>query len=165
MANQLATVGLSLYLPLHGNGLYDLSPYYLRSVCTTGTNAGHRWREPIAAKAIAEIKLLLPLCLGDFYPLTPADLKDENWCAWQFDRPDLGEGVAVVFRRPKTSGSSFEVALHGLDPAAVYSVDFRETYDIRKTKRMSGRELRKVVATLDKRPSSLLIHYKKTETR
>jgi hypothetical protein len=57
-------------------------------------------------------------------------------------------------------------ALHALEPSATYDVDFRETFDVRETKRMTGRELSKITATLDRQPAALLIHYKKSaETR
>jgi len=29
---------------------------------------------------------------GDFYPLLSYSLADDVWCAWQWDRPDLGGG-------------------------------------------------------------------------
>lgn len=159
LANQAATAGLSFYVPLHGNGLYDLSSYALRSVCTTGTNCGFRWQEPVAEQVIAEIKLLRPLCLGDFYPLSAVDVSEESWCAWQFHRPDLGEGVAVIFRRPKTPETSFTVQLKALDASASYDVDFRETYDIRETRQMTGQQLSQLTATLESQPASLLVHY------
>ncbi len=159
IANQVATYGLSLYVPLHGNRLYKMDPYWLRSVCTTGTNAALLWNEPAGRQAIAEIKLMRPICLGDFYPLTPVDTNEESWCAWQFDRPDLDEGAAVVFRRPKTPGDSITLQLKGIDPTASYLVDFRETFSIREAKVMSGRELASLSVTLKNQPSSLLVHY------
>ena len=107
LANQVATAGLSLYVPIHGNGLWALTPYFLRSVCTTGGDGGLTWQkpiagqahglagqepvareanewlswqEPIARQAIAEIRLLRPLCLGDYYPLTAIDTSEKSWC-------------------------------------------------------------------------------------
>ena len=42
---------------------------------------------------------IAPCYLGDFFPLTPYSLAEDVWLAWQFDRPDLGEGMVQVFRR------------------------------------------------------------------
>ena len=36
---------------------------------------------------------------GDFYPLLSFSLAADAWAAWQYDRPDLGEGMVVAFRR------------------------------------------------------------------
>ena len=37
---------------------------------------------------------------GDFYPLTSYDLAEDTWMAWQFDHPDLGEGIVQGFGVP-----------------------------------------------------------------
>lgn len=62
---------------------------------------------------------------GDFYPLTPgvAGQKDA-WMAYQFDRPDLGEGMVLAFRRPGARGESVRVKLRGLDPSVKYEVHY-----------------------------------------
>ena len=46
-------------------------------------------------RAIQEVKDLRPCWLGDCYPLVPISTDDAQWCAWQFDRPDLGGGFAM----------------------------------------------------------------------
>ena len=38
---------------------------------------------------------------GDYYPLTPYSLYNDVWIAWQFDRPEEGEGVVQVFPAQK----------------------------------------------------------------
>jgi alpha-galactosidase len=155
ISNQMGTVGASLYVPVHSNGAYKPRPYELRSTSVGGGGSGI-WTAP----EIAEAKLIRRLSQGDFYPLTPIDLSEESWCAWQFDRPELGEGIIVVIRRPKTPIDSFSLSPHTPDPTATYDVDFRETFDVRETRRMTGKELANIPITLANRPSSLLIHYK-----
>jgi hypothetical protein len=43
--------------------------------------------------------------------------------AWQFDRPDTGEGSLQVFRRTNSPASSMQFPLHGLDPTRIYDVE------------------------------------------
>ena len=57
--------------------------------------------------------------------------------AWQFHRPDLGEGVVQVFRRDDSPYESARFKLHGLDATAKYEV---ENLDGGKETR-TGREL------------------------
>jgi len=82
--------------------------------------------------------------------------------AWQFDRPDLGEGMVQVFRRAE---SIYEVArfkLRGLDPDARYLVD---NLDVPGTTEMTGRELADngLVVVLKQQPGSAVVTYKRVE--
>jgi len=48
--------------------------------------------------------------------------------AWQYNRPDIGEGMVQAFRRAgsmTTTSRTFELA--GLEPAATYTVDDLDT--------------------------------------
>jgi alpha-galactosidase len=49
---------------------------------------------------------------GDFYPLTPWTRDNSVWIAWQFDRPEQGEGIVQVFRRDQSfyENGAFEAA-------------------------------------------------------
>src|SRR5208283_2396191 len=110
------TEELSQWIPLNATLLHSLTPYAVRSVATSGVGIGLDLRSSYIPrdqlrKAIAEIKALRPYWLGDFYPLTPVTLDDRIWCAWQFDRPDLASGYAVFFRRPKSTGSTYDTVL------------------------------------------------------
>lgn len=67
-----------------------------------------------------------PFYMGDFYPLTDeTGAGDDAWCGWQCDRPDLGAGFAIVFRRAGATEPNRTFALGGIDPQATYNV---ETY-------------------------------------
>ena len=114
-------------------------------------------------KAVAEIKQNRPYWLGDFYPLTGFNSQDDEWCAWQFHRPDLSAGYALVFRRPKSAQSSITVGLHGLDPAAKYEVTFAESYDVTDRRTMTGEDLTKLHVELSSAPGSVLVRYRRIE--
>ena len=50
-----------------------------------------------ARAGIEEIKSNQKYWQGDFYPLTSYSFNTDVWLAWQLDRPDLHEGMALVF--------------------------------------------------------------------
>ena len=162
--DQVQTAGISLYVPLHSAGVWAFDPYTFRSVAATGTNLCPDTRPAEfpaeqARAAIAEAKALRPLYLGDYHPLTDINLDERHWIGWQFDRPDLGKGFAVFFRRPTSPYTALDVALRGLDPAATYEVTFKETYQVRETRRMTGAELALLRLEIAAAPGSLLVAY------
>ena len=68
-----------------------------------------------------------PFYMGDFYPLTDETAAgDDVWCAWQCDRPDLGAGFAIVFRRAAAADESRTFKLGGIETGATY---LTERYD------------------------------------
>jgi alpha-galactosidase len=166
--DQAQTAGLSLYVPLHSAGCWGFDPYTFRSVATTGLNVCVDTRAKdfpagLAKAAIAEAKALRPFYLGDYYPLLAISADERHWCGWQFDRPDLGGGFAVVFRRSGSPYLAADVALRGVESDGTYDVSFAEGYDVRQTKRMTGAELTRLRVTLDTAPSCVLIRYQKTK--
>ena len=46
-------------------------------------------------KLVAEWKQVAPNFYGDYWPLTQWRAEADAWLAWQFDRPEAGEGEAV----------------------------------------------------------------------
>src|SRR5437763_1110194 len=106
VSDQAQTAELSLWIPLHANLLHGLTPYSFRSTSTTGVGIGLDLRSGYIPrdqlrKAIEQLKDLRPFWLGDYYPLSPIDFNENAWCGWQFDRPDLQAGFALLFRRDK----------------------------------------------------------------
>lgn len=172
--DQAQTAGLSLYVPVHATlstcGMpkwsnQKMELYQLRSAATSGfsvsqDNFSKEFPTQLVRQVIGEVKTLRPLYNGDFYPLTPINVSDEAWCAWQFDRPDLGKGFAMLFRRPKAAQASFEASLRGLDPKATYEVAFVDTGKIEKR---TGAELGRFVVTIDAAPGSMLVTYQRTD--
>lgn len=120
--NQGHTYGLSAWLPFQGTGVYKYDPYSLRSFYLPSFGMGALTPENTAAQrtAYAECRQVAPLMLADYYPLTPYSRDVDRWIAWQFHRPEQGDGVVQAFRREQCSESAITVRLSGLDPAARY---------------------------------------------
>jgi alpha-galactosidase len=161
--DQVQTAGLSLYVPLHAAGLWGFDPYTHRSValggaCICPDATAKSFPADAARAAVSEMKQLRRLYLGDYYPLTEIGLDERHWIAWQFDRPDLGEGLAVFFRRPASPYASLDVSLAGLDPEAVYEITFADTG---RKARLTGKQLAAWRVTIDKAPASQLITYRR----
>ncbi len=97
---------------------------------------------------------------GDFYPLISFSLADDTWAAFQFDRPDLGEGMVVAFRRQASPFPKMLAPLHGLDAEATYEV---RDVDADKTCEMSGADLMGdgLKIKIDDRPGSRLLIYRR----
>ena len=169
-ADQAHTAELSMWVPFDANILNGADPYNFRSTATTGVAIGLDLQSPYVPidalrKAIAELKMLRPYWLGDYYPLTPINMREDTWCGWQFDRPDLKAGFAMFFRRPKSAQASYQVGLQGIDPKASYEVSFAETYDVSSRRVMTGSELSRLRVDINKAPGSLLVRYRRAEAR
>lgn len=163
--DQVQTAGLSLYVPLHAAGAWAFDPYTFRSVATTGTSLCMDTRKgldaALAKQAIAEAKALRPFYTGDYYPLLPITTDESHWCGWQLDRPDLGEGIALFFRRPGSPYPAVDAGLRALDAGARYQVSFSETYAEKEKQTLTGAELAHLRVQLTAAPSSVLVKYKK----
>jgi alpha-galactosidase len=79
--------------------------------------------------------------------------------AYQLDRPDLGEGLVVALKRPRSPFLQAVFRLHGLPPERAYEVTNLDTHAMSV---VSGRELREqgLEIELRKNPDSALILYK-----
>jgi alpha-galactosidase len=142
-----------------------LDKYAARSVATTGASICQDVRSKdfpreAALAAIREMKELRPLFQGDFYPLTGISVNPDVWCAWQFDRPELGQGFAMFFRRPKAAPATFEAALRGLDSKAGYEVTF---VDSARVEKLTGTELARLKVEIGTAPGSLLVTYRRLD--
>ncbi len=167
-ADQVETAGLSLYVPQHSAGTWSFDPYSFRSVATMGASLCPDLRNkdlPLdtVKLAIGEVKELRPLYFGDYYPLFVINDSEQAWCGWQFDRPELGRGFVMVFRRAKAPNAVADVKLHGLDPQAKYEVEFRDSYVAKEKRTMSGTELSQHRVEIGSSPGSMLIVYRKVE--
>ena len=96
---------------------------------------------------------------GDFYPLTGYSKSEDVWLAYQLDRPDLGEGMIVVLKRPKSLYTSAHLALQGLDGGASYKVSELED---KNQKVYSGKDMleKGIEVNLAEKPDSMLLFYK-----
>lgn len=168
LGNQCQTYGLSSWIPFYGQGVY-YSPnqyvYCVRShmcpsfcVCVDARKEGIDWN--LYRSLVNQWREVSDSMLGDYYPLMPYNLADDCWMAWQFDRPEQGEGMIQVFRRNTSIYESARLKLHGLDPAGQYEVT---DLDTNKSKTVSGRELldQGLLVEIAQQPAAVLIKYKK----
>lgn len=170
------THGLSLWVPLHTGCCDRPDTYALRSALGPGivfatqpndSGEPEGYLTPWEAfdakwlrKAVLEEQAVQAYFVGDFYPLLTYTLADDSWAVWQFDRPDLGEGMVLALRRPRSPFPSIVTRLSGLDPDASYELDDRDTGAVR---RISGRELATdgLTVQIKARPGSCLLIYRR----
>lgn len=87
----------------------------------------------LARKLIALWRRAAPLLLhGDYYPLTPFSRSGEQWVAWQFDRPELGEGFLQGIRLAACPDEAFTIYPRGLHPETEYLLENPETGEQRR---------------------------------
>jgi alpha-galactosidase len=100
---------------------------------------------------VEQLKRVRPYYYGDYYPLLPcsantdcvAGAGDERsaafeWAAWQFNRPEEGDGMVQVFRRERSDDAARDLPLRGLDADATYEVT---DLDAGVPKTVTGRQL------------------------
>jgi alpha-galactosidase len=172
IADQVMTMGLSLYMPLHAGPAWRPEPYYWRSAMSAGNNiywdvrpnrktGAYDYDRELTKKAIAECKSLRPYYLGDYYPLTEMNADPAAWAAYEYVRQKEGDGFAVFFRRPKTGSTALDVQLRGLDPQKTYQVTWYWKYEPGRTATMKGSELARFHAEVPEQPGSLLIRFQR----
>jgi alpha-galactosidase len=161
--NQGHTYGLSSWLPFQGTGVYFYDVYSVRSFYLPSFGMGGLTPENTASqqKSYAECAKIAPCMLyGDYYPLTPYSLKLDQWIAWQFDRPEAGEGVVQAFRRAECPEETLCVRLRGLDPKAVYVLT---NFDVAGATETTGQMLMEngLTIAIKDRPGSAIVTYRK----
>jgi len=160
--NQGHTYGLSAWLPFQGTGVYQYDPYSYRSFYLPSFGMGVLTPENREAqsRAYSECRQVGPRMLGDYYPLTPYSRDLDRWMAWQFDRPNEGDGVVQAFRRRQCAEDVINVRLSGLDPYARYGLT---DLDRAGTAEASGRELMTegLRVEVSEKPGAAIILYSK----
>ena len=166
--SQCHAYGLNFYIPMHGTGNFNISKYHFRSNMSTAMVInwdinGREHSQPEMQKYFQEFKSLRPYYYGDYYPLTSTEnmTKENVWLAYQQNRPDIGDGIVLAFRRKNCEVESISVKLRGIDPKVSYELTDADT-EIKATvsgeKLINGYEL-----NLKNKPGSLLIMYKKLQ--
>jgi alpha-galactosidase len=165
---QSQTYGLASWVPYYGTGVPngDNDEYMTRSQwCpwfAIGRNEPRRpgldWTN--YRRMVAEWRAMSIYFSGDYYPLTPHSRSQTAWMAWQFDRPDLGEGMIQAFRHAESPYESIRVKLHGMDPNAVYDI---MNLDASTPKQIGGKELSEqgLLIGIDAKRSAIVIKYHK----
>lgn len=168
IGQQSMTYGLSTWLPFFGTGTSVPDIYILRSLISPCTNFGYDMRikeldYDLIRRFGKQWWEIAPNLLGDFYPLTPYTTDTGAWMAWQYDRPEAGEGIIQVFRRDgeprdSTYSDSMYVKLKGLVPDAVYTL---VNFDVDGQKDVMGRELmdKGIFVEAPKPPTALIFKY------
>ena len=169
VAMQTQTQGLAIWVPLTTGCWNQANTYAARSALGPGLVVG--WSTPaveegkdlpldMIRKMMAEEVATRKYFYGDFYPLYSFSMANDAWAAWQFDRPDLGEGMVLALRRPKSPFPKIEPALHGLDAEATYEWCSLDTGAVTK---VSGRHLleKGVSIEIAEKPGSALFIYKR----
>lgn len=170
--------GLAPWIPLYGGTvpMSKLSAYSLRSAYCPGmvlhwpqlsiSNPElerRRWRQidmDLFRRLLTEYLSVRPYLFGDYYPLLPYSTADDSWIAWQWDRPDLGEGMVQAFRQEESTVGSMIVKLRGLVPDAVYALT---NSDDGRALELTGNQLMQdgVDISLKGRPDSAVITYRR----
>jgi alpha-galactosidase len=122
---------------------------------------------------VAQLKLVRPYYYGDYYPLLPCSENSDcatdpskersaafEWAAWQFNRPEQGDGMLQIFRRDESGETTEDLHLRGLDPAADYEIT---DLDTKLPRTISGRDLMQQglhVEIKEKREAAIIIYKK-----
>jgi alpha-galactosidase len=122
---------------------------------------------------VVQLKLVRPYYYGDYYPLLPCSANSDcatdpskehsaafEWAAWQFNRPEQGDGMVQAFRRDENEEPAQDLRLRGLDSAATYEIT---DLDAKMPKTISGRDLMQQglhVEIEGKRGAAILVYKK-----
>jgi len=169
LAMQTQTQGLAPWVPLSAAVCETPTAYAMRSAL--GPSIVTHWSGqaldsgaelPIETirRLMAEALAMRKYFYGDFYPLLSFSLAADAWAAWQYDRPDLGEGMVVAFRRHQSPFARWEAKLQALELEADYDL---VSWDDRSTRRMTGAQLMTegFGVTIDEKPGSALFTYQR----
>ena len=126
-AMQQMTYGMALWIPYFGTAVNSVDPYIFRSQMTPAVAIG---LDPARSEdgyrnlggLLSQWRGIADFYDGDYYPLTTYSTEGTAWMAWQFHRPERGDGMVQAFRRPDSPFESARFRLRGLDPAVRYKV-------------------------------------------
>ncbi len=171
------TYGISFWIPYHGGGnaacevgyygegSTPVQPYAFWSCCYPAVLFAMDVRaKDMDYAALRDLfkkrDLVTPNYYGDFYPLTPHSLERHVWVAWQFDRPESGEGMVQAFRRTESNILGYQYKLRSLDANASYELKDLATMG---TTEVTGKELMEkgVKILIEDQPGAAVILYRK----
>jgi alpha-galactosidase len=165
VGNQAHTYGIAFWMPYYGTGSGAVDPYMLRSVmCPHFTACFDMRRKDLDYESIRRElgawRRFAENFLGDYYPLTAWSLDPTAWIAWQFDRPEAGQGMIQAFRRAESPYEACRFRLCGLDPAARYLI---RDVDRPETTERTGRELMDdgLLVSIPRQPWAAVLTYQR----
>ena len=158
---------MAMWIPYYGTGINRMDPYTFRSdMCPAVVLQIDVRRQDLDYDSLRRMcsqwRAIAEYYYGDYYPLTTYNTGEDTWAAFQFDRPESGDGMVQAFRRP---GSPFEAArfqLRGLQPGARYTVT---DLDAAGSKELTGRELMDMglSVVIKAKPGAAVITYKRVK--
>ncbi len=166
---QVHNTGISWWIPYSGTGMGQVmgDTYRARSCYSSALtqffwwmydndvedNENLRWAKDI----FEEYRSVRPYFACDYYPLTYNAVDDTTWCGWQYDRPEEGDGIVLLFRRPESPMTEAVLKLNFPADNRIYA--FRDA-DSGETFRVSGREAtRGVTFRIGEARTSRLLRY------
>ncbi len=164
--DQASIWGLSQYLPnntfvAHLNRMdnYSFHSTLASSLCLGWIADAPNFDAELGKKMLDIYLKIRHLLVGAWYPLLPYSREKTVWMASQYHRPDLQEGIILVFRHAESPYHTVDVSLHGLDPEAKYTLEY--TCSGEKIS-ISGADLMKsyLITLKDKYSSELIIYNK-----
>ena len=162
---QNLTRAMSLWIPFFGTGTNAFESYTFRSqmapaLCCIWDLRRRDVDYTFQRRMVAEWRQVAGNYYGDYYPLTTYRTEDDVWAAWQFDRPESGQGMVQAFRRQDSDITQMCFKLRGLDASAHYTVT---NMDIDGTTKISGKDLTEngLSITIEEQPGAALIVYKR----
>jgi alpha-galactosidase len=164
--DQASLWGLSQYLPnnlvvAHLNRMDDYSFHstLASSLCLGWIADAPDFDSERGKKLLDRYLQVRHLLTGAWYPLLPYSRDLDRWIASQYHRPDLDEGIVLVFRRPESPYTAIEVSLRGLDPEATYELSYSSSGAKRRLK--GAALMRDFQITVPEKHKSDLIVYRK----
>ncbi len=165
--NQMQSMAVSQYLPLHTACGWEPERYIIRSSATGGSLVQFAYLDPgfpfdRAREVIAEAKQNAKYWYGDYYPLTPATTTLEQFVAYQLHRADLDEGLVLAFRRPQCATIAASTQLRAIDAAAEYELEYIDDEGTKTVRTVAGAVLQTdgLELRLPARGQSLLVRYR-----
>jgi alpha-galactosidase len=180
VGQQTMTYGLSMWVPYFGTGTVAWSDatYFVTgktpieaygfwcSACPSlnllfdAREKGLDWDK--IRQLCAQWQQVMPYYYGDFYPLMKINRENDAWVAWQFDRPEQGDGIVQGFRRKDSIYESARLKLRGLDPKANYRIT-RIDRPSQPATEASGEDLlnKGLPLTIDERPGAVIVKYER----
>lgn len=168
-AMQGQTHGLGFWVPLSAGCCDREETYMFRSALGQGLdlimyefekdNRKHFSLDWLRQR-LAELNQVRDYFLGDFHPLIAFSMAEDSWAAWQFDRPDLGAGAVLAFRRPQSPYQDARLNLKGLMPEAEYEFHDADTGTVT---RLTGKQCLEegLRVAIDAKPGSALLTYRR----
>ena len=158
------TYGISFWMPFWGSAFKLFDTYGLRSCMFPHITGCYDMRDNNQDYTLVKRMYkqwhddVAPNFWGDYYPLTPYSSSNNVWMAWQFDRPEQGQGMVQAFRRPDNDQQSKQFKLRGLDPTAVYTVT---DLDVNQPQKIIGIKLinQGLTVNIKDKPGSAIITY------